>query len=177
MFGDVAIQPLALEGLDHILPEKKERISKLVNNYIFQRLCRGFEIYQELLKENRDNEEQLKNIEKRMAKVGIILTQFTLQDILRAYQVSEQLEKCKAESFSIQLFATQLVEDGTDKKLLHEWTHREGDEVADRPTVYLNEIVSYTWAVENYVTLDIAPANFPSDKILPKIYEGFKKNG
>ena len=110
-----------------------------------------------------------------MAKVGIILTQFTLQDILRAYQVSEQLEKCKAESFSIQLFATQLVEDGTDKKLLHEWTHREGDEVADRPTVYLNEIVSYTWAVENYVTLDIAPANFPSDEILPKIYEGFKK--
>jgi hypothetical protein len=156
----------------------RERVVELLNNFVFQRFARGFEIYQEIVSEYKEQGRDFSEIKKRMSRVWDNLHAFSHKYKNKGYKfkefIEEQIEKSEEGSFLAEDLAVGLIVMKMDQDLFAETPHGEG-ESTDEYTTYVNEVVSYTWAVEDYVKLDVSVANLSSRDVFVKIAEGFKK--
>jgi len=154
----------------------QDRVTELLNNFVFQRFSRGFEIYQEIILQFKTEDKDFSEIKSRMLRVWNTLCSFLYQE--KGYEFKKimegQIEKCESGSFEADELATELVALRMDGGLFAETPHSEGDKI-DEYTIHVNEVVSYTWAVETRVKLDVATANFSSGEVFTKVIEGFKK--
>lgn len=154
---------------------------ELLSNQAFLRLARGFETYQELLWEAKDEKER-NQIKERMRK--IYKQRAELPDEPEMRKVFDEFKRifgdifdlCEdKKSFTAEKLAEKLAGSLVGRKLLEMWNPRPGKEQGGNKQIPVNEVVAYRFdpADSPYLNLNIIPTSLRSAELLGKVLEGF----
>src|SRR3989339_94058 len=180
---------------EHISPQESKltREQILLNNPAFQRLCRGFEIYQKILQdpgtpkgividrmhtlqqEVWDYESNINSQEKKwggLKKHKKRGAEEEKEDPGKLF-LEYALGQAEAGTFDKQGFAHKADELYLNSWLLSNWEHKKGlDE--NTGLIYLNETLAYHQDNPDQISIHIPPTSTKKEKIIPNILQGLK---
>lgn len=166
-----------------IHPEKMATKEKLLSNPAFVRFSSGFELYQELLNAE-ENENKRSAIIKRMHDIYAPKLNSVDEDIHQSAIKRElsqlidlTLHECQEKHFSKDSFADKLSSSPIINIFLSEWDRQPTETEEGSGMIHVNEIIAYKKEYENEVSLHIRPTGVESVELISKIIDGFQMLG
>jgi len=155
---------------------------KILSNPAFIRFAGGFELYQNLIHIDGDNNKDL--ITER------ILDFYTLksdninkntQQLTEGEElfqiINSTLQECQKNNFSKSNFANRLATSPVAKLFLSEWNRQEEEVEEESNMIHINELIAYKKESNNEISLHIRPTGTENIKLFSKIIDGFQKIG
>ncbi len=168
------------EQLQQIHQEKMETKDKILTNPAFVRFAGGFELYQNLLHAEGD-EDNRSAITKRM--VELYASRFngsedeerpsaTKQELYKI--ISLVLRECQENNFSKDSLAEKIASSSIVNLFLSEWNRKEDEIEEGSGMIHVNDAIAYKQDNDDEISLHIRPTGIGSSELFPKVIDGFQ---
>lgn len=160
--------------------EKPNYEELLLSNPAFRRFARGFEVYQEVLHNQKNETDRDLVIERMRYLYDPQLNNIDIDSIdEKEYKIATEiklaiLQECYENKFSIEKLASRIAASPFASSILKGWEHKAGESDERLGINYINEVVAYKIEDDSTISLHIQPASLESSAFIKSIVDGLK---
>lgn len=160
--------------------EKPNYKELLLSNPAFRRLARGFEVYQEVL-HNQKNETDRDLVIERMRRLydpqlnNVDIDSIDEKEYKIATEIKQAtLQECYENNFSIEKLASRIAASPFASSVSKGWVHKAGEFDERLGINYINEVVAYKKEDDSTISLHIQPTSLETPAFIISIVDGLK---